>query len=131
MIWNTPDYRIWSAFLRMSSTIVGENLDFDDLKCPRGKNLIDFSQIIFTMFEQNWFWCIEMPQNVEDLNRISQNIFTMVEENFGFWWPEMPMNKGFEVFLDLVNFFLRKLNDFAISYHFFFELARRKPRSKI
>ena len=56
------EWRIWTIHLRLFSPWLKEILDFDGLKCPRMK----------------------------DLNHLSQTIFTMVEENCGFWWSETP-----------------------------------------
>ena len=52
------------------------------------------SQNIFTMVEENFGFCWwKMPKNS---NQLSQNIFTVAEENFGLWWSQMSKNKGFE-----------------------------------
>ena len=64
---------IWAAYLRIFSPWLKKILDFDNLKFPR----------------------------IKDLNHLSRHIFTMVEENFGFWWPEMPKNDGFETLISI------------------------------
>ena len=47
------------------------------------------SQNIFTMVEENFgFWWCEIHQ-IEGFWRLSQSIFTMVKENFAFWWCEI------------------------------------------
>ena len=68
IIWNAQEWSIWTTYLRMSSPWLKKILDYDDLKCPRMKDLI----------------------------HLSRHIFTMVEENFGFRWSEMPKNEGFD-----------------------------------
>ena len=77
MIWNAQELRIWvahlrilstwlkkmkctkmkdlGAYLRISSPWLKKILDFDDLKCPRMKDLNHLSQNIFTMVIEN-FW---------------------------------------------------------------------------
>ena len=72
-------------------------LDFDDLMGPGTKDLNHLSQNIFTMIEENFgFWWSKMRPRMKDLNHFAQNIFTIAEKNFGFWWYEMPKNKGYE-----------------------------------
>ena len=68
MVWNAPEWKIWTTHLRLFSPWLKKILDFDNLKCPRMK----------------------------DLNHPSETIFTMVEENCGFLSSEMPQNEGFE-----------------------------------
>ena len=67
MILNAQEWRIWTTYLRIYSPWL-KKLDFDYLKFPR----------------------------IKDLNHLSQHIFTMVEENFGFWWCDGSKNEGFE-----------------------------------
>ena len=68
MVWNAAEWRIWTTHLRLFSPWLKEILDFDDLKCPRMK----------------------------DLNHSSLTVFTMVEGNFGFWWSKMPQMKDLD-----------------------------------
>ena len=87
MIWNSHKWRIWTACLKSSSLWLMKILDFDDLMGPRMK----------------------------DLNHLSQNIFTMVEENFEFSWSEIPKNKGFEPLIsEYLHHGLRKFLIFVI-----------------
>ena len=129
MISNAQEWRIWTIYLRMSSPWLKKILDLDDLTCPRMKDLTQshLSPNIFTMVEESfWFWWSQMPKNEEfeplfskylhqgrwkfwiydleflrmkDLNHSSQTVFTMIEENFGFWWSEMPKNEGFKALI--------------------------------
>ena len=56
---------------------------------------------------------ISNSQKMKDLNRLSQNIFTMIEENSGFWWSEIPKNEGFEPpYLRISSPWLKKILDF-------------------
>ena len=71
MIWNAQEWWIWTTYLKISSLWLKKILDYDDLKCPIMK----------------------------DLKHLSQNIFTMVEENFRLWWSKMPHNEGFEALI--------------------------------
>ena len=46
---------IWAAYLRISSPRLKKILDFDDLMGPRMKDLNHFSQNILTMVEENFY----------------------------------------------------------------------------
>ena len=49
---------------------------------------------------------------MKDLNRLSQNMFTMVEENFEFWWSKILLNKRFEPLIaELFSTWLNKILD--------------------
>ena len=75
---------------RISSSWLKKILDFDDLKCSRMK---DFNMFITKYLHHGWrnFWILMIWNTPEwrISKRSSQNIFTMVEENFGFWWSQM------------------------------------------
>ena len=70
------------TYLRISSPWLKKKLDFDDLKCQRIRDLNRLSQDIFTMFEENLdFDYLKCPR-MKDLNRLSQCILTMIKEHF-------------------------------------------------
>ena len=137
MIWNLREWRIWTSNLRMSSPWSKKFLNFDALKCSQNEGFDRFFADYFHHFRTKfWFWCVEIPQNVEDLNRI-QYLRTSppcLKKILDFNDLKCPWIKKFELFLDLVNFFLRELNEFAISYHFSLTLHAGKslprPRSR-
>ena len=79
--------RFQNVHHRISSPWLKKILDFDDLKCSRMK---DFNMFITEYLHHGWrnFWILMLWNTPEwrISKRSSQNIFTMVEENFGFRW---------------------------------------------
>ena len=78
---------IWAAYFRISLPWFKKILDFDDLKFPR----------------------------IKALNHLSQHIFIMVDENFVFWWSQMPQqNEGFiwTTYLRIFSPWMIKILDF-------------------
>ena len=70
------------------------------------------SQNIFTMVEENFgFRWSEMHQN-EGFQQVTNRIFTMVKENFGFAWSSMLQNEGFQnVYHRISSPWLKKILD--------------------
>ena len=54
MILIAQEWRIWTIYLRISSPLLKKILDFDDLKCPRMKDLSCLYQNNFIMVAENF-----------------------------------------------------------------------------
>ena len=89
VVWSASEWRIWNPYLRIYSPRLKNIFDFRDLECPRMKDLNHLLQNI--RISSPWLKKIFDFRGLEwsrtkDLDSLCQNIFTMVEENFQFYF---------------------------------------------
>ena len=117
--------RFYVVFSRTYSSWLKKILNLDDLKCTRMKNvLLSLAEHLHHGWRKFWIFiiwnepewkilCCFLAEHIHNGWRkfwilmiwnapgwrifccLSQNIFTMVEENFEYWLSEMNQNEGF------------------------------------